>query len=356
MKIFSFLLMLSTISIIGCNNSSSEISKNNELVSNTSIASQSDIKILTCEPDYQPINYCTKKYTKTLNQEAKLPANFDENKRIVVTKIKMDEAKISKGSKSDVIYKNYFIVIDLNKHTATPLTEVLTNLSNKDGYLSDIKPKVLFDKSSNEICFTGSLISYRDAYENVDNACYTFDSENGFTSPANAPFEKVDLKYLKIIKNNNLLIENHLKEYSSTKSTGTKDKKSSEGLEIIFSMIDNEVSCKLQNCIQKLFDKKLYNTLFINVEDGPAGVMAGSYYDIENSYGLDIYAAGYTEEGEVDFDYIIVSNGNKTSYIELPMNSNYSITNNLVISGYSSTVSNFSYKIDVEGNIINSTS
>ena len=48
-----------------------------------------------------------------------------------------------------------------------------------------------------------------------------------------------------------------------------------------------------------------------------------------NCYGLSIYATGYTEEGEVDFDYIIVNNGAKTNYIELTINSNYSINKNL---------------------------
>lgn len=125
---------------------------------------------------------------------------------------------------------------------------------------------------------------------------------------------------------------------------------------IIFSITDGKVTCKLKNCILNPFNSTLYNKIFSNSKNGPAGVMAGTYYNIENSYGLDIYAAGYTEEGEVDFYYIIVSNGDNTKYIELPMNSNYSITNNLVINGYSSTVSNFSYKIDFKGNITNLTS
>ncbi len=348
--------MLFTLSIMGCNSSSSENSKNNELVSNISVASQSSIRILTCEPDYQPINYCTEKYTEILNQEAKLPANFDENKRIVVTKIKMNEANISNESRSNVIYKRYFIVIDLNKRTATPLTEVFTNFSNKDGYLSDIEPRAQFDKSSNEICFTGSLISYRDVYENVDNACYTFDSENGFTSPANAPFEKVNPKYLKIMKNkdanNSLLAKKDIKKPSSEKFIKPENKIPSEDTEIIFSMINEEINCKLKNCVQKPFNEILYEKLFANSADDPAGVTIGTYYNIDNNYDLDIYAAGYTEEGEVDFDYIIVSDGNKTNYIELPINSNYSINKALEISGYSNSVSEFKYKISATGSIL----
>lgn len=124
---------------------------------------------------------------------------------------------------------------------------------------------------------------------------------------------------------------------------------------VLFSKTNDDIICNLTNCVRKPFDIDVYNKLFNNNEIGPIGATVGTYYNIDNSYGLDIYAAGYTEEGEVDFDYIIVSNGNKTRYIELPMNSNYSITNNLAISGYSSTASNFSYKIDIEGNIINST-
>ena len=70
-------------------------------------------------------------------------------------------------------------------------------------------------------------------------------------------------------------------------------------------------------------------TIFANSEDDPAGVTIGTYYNIDNCYGLSIYATGYTEEGEVDFDYIIVNNGAKTNYIELTINSNYSINKNL---------------------------
>lgn len=124
---------------------------------------------------------------------------------------------------------------------------------------------------------------------------------------------------------------------------------------LLFSVINGEVTCKLKRCIRKPFESELYNKLFANSKNGPVGVTVGTYYNIENNYGLDIYAAGYTEEEEVNFDYIIVSHGDETKYVELPMNSNYSITNNLVISGYSSAVSNFSYKIEHTGNIINLT-
>lgn len=121
---------------------------------------------------------------------------------------------------------------------------------------------------------------------------------------------------------------------------------------ILLSMIDDEVTCKLKNCIRKPFDSNLYNKLFSSSKNGPAGVMAGTYYDIENSYGLDIYAAGYTEEGEVDFDYIIVNNGIKVNYIELPTNSSYSINSKLEITGYSNAVMSFKYKVDSTGSIL----
>ena len=120
---------------------------------------------------------------------------------------------------------------------------------------------------------------------------------------------------------------------------------------VIFSKTNDDITCNLTDCIRKPFNETLYKKLFSNSEDDPAGVTIGTYYNVDNSYGLSIYAAGYTEEGEVDFDYIIVNNGAKTNYIELPINSNYSINKALEISGYSNSASEFKYKISSIGSI-----
>ncbi len=186
-----FVTLLSMV-LLSCKGNTSEVTVQQNHKEVVHLEKQKSIKISVCEPDNQSINYCIKKNLVRLNKEASLTANFDDNKRIVTTKLKMADAKTYPQSDNEEIYKYYFIVIDLDKRTATPITQVLTHYGDKNGYNPNIKPKISFNTDSNLICFSGSLIGYKDSYPNVRNACYTYNSAEGYISPANNLFDEID--------------------------------------------------------------------------------------------------------------------------------------------------------------------
>lgn len=346
MKKIYFIIALFSFFLVACNANSSKPQINQEENINLTRKhnSSSNIEIPLCEPEGQDINYCSKELRLKIDEEAKKPANFSKNKRILKSKVRMN-------TDNSNIYEYYFIIIDLDKRTANPLeTIILTNYTNRDGiYLSDFKPQVSYSKNSSNICFNGSLIGYKNTYTNVENACFKYNDADEYAFPINTPFKEIEVEKSKKLKSSNnerILVD---KNYTLSAFSSSENEINGKSNTIIFSMDDENIFCNLADCIQKTFDKNTYSKLFDVSHVGPIGVTMGTYYNIDNDYGLDIYAAGYTEEGDVNFDYIIVNNGAQTNYIELPINSNYSINSTLEIKGYNTYGKYFKYKISSTG-------
>jgi len=350
MKKFHFITALFYFFLVACNanNSQPRINQEEENINLTrKKKSLSNIEIPLCKPEGQDINYCSKDLRLKINEEAKKPANFSKNKRILKSKVRMN-------TDNSNIYEYYFIIIDLDKRTAIPLeTIILTNYINRDGiYLSDFKPQVNYSEHSSNICFNGSLIGYKNTYTNVENACFQYNDTDEYAFPINTPFKEMEVEKSKKLENSNderSLVD---KNYTLSAFSSSENEINGKPNIIIFSMDDENIVCNLADCIQKTFDKNTYSKLFDASHIGPIGVTMGTYYNIDNDYGLDIYAARYTEEGDVNFDYIIVNNGAQTNYIELPINSDYSINSTLEIKGYNTYDKHFKYKISSTGLII----
>lgn len=347
MKKIYFIIALFSFFLVACNANSSKPRINQEEENiNPKIKNNpsSNIEIPLCKPEGQNINYCSKELRSKINEEAKKPANFSKNKRILKSKVRMN-------TDNSNIYEYYFIIIDLDKRTATPLeTIILTSYTNTDGiYLPDFKPQVNYSENSSNICFNGSLIGYKNTYTNVEDACFQYNDADEYAFPINTPFKEIEVEKSKKLKSSNNERSLVDKNYTLLAFSSSENEINSKQNMIILSIDDENVVCNLADCIQKTFDKNIYSKLFDTSHIGPIGVTMGTYYDIDNDYGLDIYAAGYTEEGDVNFDYIIVNNGTQTNYIELPINSNYSINSTLEIKGYNTYGKHFKYKISSKG-------
>ena len=347
-----FIIALFYLFLVACNANESK-PRINQKVEDISLTKKnkylSDIEIPLCKPEGQNINYCSKELRLKINKEAKNPANFSKNKIILKSK------NIININNSN-IYEYYFIVINLDKRTAIPLeTIILTNYTDRDGiYLPDLKPQVNYSNNNNNICFSGSLTGYKSTYINVKNACFQYNDADGYVSPINTPFKEIEIEKVRKSENTNNK-KNVVDENEFLSALSNSEKYINDNINtIIFSINNEDVICHLADCTRKPFDRYIYNKLFNTNNTGPIGVTMGTYYNVDNNYGLDIYAAGYTEEGEeeINFDYIIVDNGVQTNYIELPINSNYSINSILEINGQSTHKSDFKYKITPLGSII----
>lgn len=352
MKKNYFIIALFSFFLVACNANDSK-PRINQKAEDISLTKKNkyltDIKTPLCKPKGQNINYCSKELRLKINKEAKNPANFSKNKIILKSKTRMN-------ANNSNIYEYYFVVIDLDKRTATPLeTIILTNYTDRDGiYLPDFKPQVNYSNDNNNICFSGSLIGYRNTYINVKNACFQYNDADGYVSPINTLFKEIKIEKLRKLENANNK-ESTIDKNEALLHFPNSEKEINEKINIIILSINNgNVICNLADCTRKSFNKYIYSKLFNTNDTGPIGATMGTYYNVNNNYGLDIYAVGYTEEGEeeVNFDYIIVDNGVQTNYIELPINSNYSINSILEINGNSAYKSDFKYKISSTGSII----
>lgn len=352
MKKNYFIIALFSFFLVACNANDSK-PKINQKLENTSLTKKnknlSDIAIALCKPEGQNVNYCSKELRLKINKEAKNPANFSKNKIILKSKNRIN-------ANNSNIYEYYFVVIDLDKRTAIPLeTIILTNYTDRDGiYLPDLKPRVNYSNNNNNICFSGSLIGYKNTYINVKNACFQYNDADGYVSPINTPFKEIKIEQVRKLENTTNK-ESVIDKNEALSDSPNSEKEINDKINTIIFSINNEgVICHLADCTRKPFNKYIYSKLFNTNDTGPIEVTMGTYYEVNNNYGLDIYAAGYTEEGEeeVNFDYIIVDNGVQTNYIELPINSNYSINSILEINGNSTYKSDFKYKISSTGSII----
>ncbi|AWY21193.1 hypothetical protein LP123_02150 [Moraxella bovis] len=129
-----------------------------------------DIQVTICEPDYQSISYCNKEFFKKLQNKKKEKPDFDLNKYLIISKIPLNNRK-------DKIFSYYFAVFDPKNNVLFPLTLVVTNFSNQDGYMINNPPTIRYWKDNDLICVSGNIISYRNSYENIENYCYRFQED-----------------------------------------------------------------------------------------------------------------------------------------------------------------------------------
>ncbi|TCM62716.1 hypothetical protein EC844_12434 [Acinetobacter calcoaceticus] len=115
-----------------------------------------------CEFDYDAFNFCTqanlKKYQAALKKQA---PNF--NTKYILLNV---------GSAKAIRY----VAIDTQDGLVIPLRDTILGFKDEHGDLTGKPPKINYSINQPNLCISGSIDAYRDAYDNIE-LCYTIEKD-----------------------------------------------------------------------------------------------------------------------------------------------------------------------------------
>jgi hypothetical protein len=166
--IFSIGLVVSSCSFSKENNQNLDVENKN--VTNDAITRE---KVEKCKFEQGYIDFCSDNYLKIYNNALSQKVNFAQNKVAIVIDKERDTGKgISRKVK-------YFVVLDPTTKKVYPLEQSVGYFVNDR--LEEIKTEpssIKFSQNNNHVCLSGTTFSYQDNNINVENECYTFNTND----------------------------------------------------------------------------------------------------------------------------------------------------------------------------------
>jgi hypothetical protein len=166
--IFSISLVVSSCSFSKENNQNLDVENKN--VTNDAITRE---KVAKCKFEQGYIDFCSDNYLKIYNNAFSQKVNFAQNKVALVIDKERDTGK---GIPRKV---KYFVVLDPTTKKVYPLEQSVGYFVNDR--LEEIKTEpssIKFSQNNNHVCLSGTTFSYQDNNINVENECYTFNTND----------------------------------------------------------------------------------------------------------------------------------------------------------------------------------
>lgn len=129
--------------------------------------------VAKCKFEQGYIDFCSDNYLKIYNNTLSKKVNFAQNKVALVIDKERDTGK---GIPRKV---RYFVVLDTITKKVYPLEQSVGYFV--DDRLEEIasEPSIFkFSQNNNQVCLSGTTFSYKDNNINVENECYTFNSND----------------------------------------------------------------------------------------------------------------------------------------------------------------------------------